>query len=142
MAELERRAPGTGQESKKVGQPRQVLLEVRRKLEEGRAELLAELLGGTQEVAQLAGGVLEALSVRDRLRGLEREAKSLGNLGRPLQQEPLGRHPVEGVVDLDRAELRGVEAEKILRLAVLRVERTLPLLVRVAAGAHQETHRV
>src|SRR6185436_17999803 len=52
------------------------------------------------------------------------------------------RHPVEGVVHLDGAEGLRVELQHVLRRDLLGIEVSLPFLVRPAAGAGPDLHRV
>src|SRR6185436_4576016 len=78
--------------------------------------------------------------MRDAPAGLDREAERLGHLGRPVEQRLLLRQLVERVVDLDRRELAGVEAEHVRVLQLLGVETPFPLLEREAARSRQNFH--
>ena len=121
-------------------EPRRVFLEVRRELEEDRPEPRAQRRGDAEEVAELLAAVLEPLDVGDALRGLDHEGEALRHLRRPGVEQGAVRHPVEGVVDLDRGKPLGVEAQHVGVLEVLGVEAALPLLVAVAAGPHPQLH--
>src|SRR5207237_1243398 len=49
-------------------------------------------------------------------------------------------HAVEGVVDLDGGEARGVEGEHLRLLHLLGIEAPLPFLVAVAARSREDVH--
>src|SRR5206468_958729 len=57
---------------------------------------------------------------------------------RPRFQDRRLGHAVERVIDLDRPKALAVIAEHLLVRQVLGIERALPLLVRIAAGADVE----
>jgi hypothetical protein len=85
--------------------------------------------------------VLEPLEVCDLARGLEHEREVLGNLTRPILQNRLFGHAIEGVVDLDRVQAFAVVGEHPVVGKVLRVKGALPGLVRKAARADPAFHR-
>ena len=103
--------------ARKFGEARGVGLEVRRKLKEQRAEFagLANRFEHGDEMGDVGFAVAQALEVRDALRSLEAEAEEVGRCGQPAFEHRGGREGAEGVVDLDRVELGGVELEEALR---------------------------
>src|SRR6266704_3084097 len=78
--------------------------------------------------------------MRNALARLQRKGESLGHLRRPLTQHVLLRQSIERVVDLYSRELRRVVAQESVVLEISRVEVSLPLLERVAAGPCQDLH--
>lgn len=89
---------------------------------------------GLSEVPHQVTGVAKLGVVGDPLRGFDGEAKTVGHRGRPVEEVLLPRHPVEGVVDLDRVEFRGVPGQHLGIGQLGRIEGALPLLERVPAG--------
>jgi hypothetical protein len=78
--------------------------------------------------------------VRDATRRLDGELERLGDLVTPAF-EHLGRgESIERVVDLHGGETRRVVAKHVLGGEILGVERPLPFLVAVAAGANEQVH--
>jgi len=76
--------------------------------------------------------------VRRPLVGLDPEQKvRRAGLGQPFQSPGRG-HPVDGVVEFDRAELLHVLGEHLLPPRAGRIERTHPVGKRVAARADAE----
>ncbi len=70
---------------------------------------------------------LEPLAVRDRLRGASGRTGTRAGTCVFQDSTTLGfRHPVEGVVDLDRSEPLGVEAQHLGRRHLGGIERSLP----------------
>src|SRR6185503_3816071 len=138
MAELEG-DPQVGREQ--IEHPTQalhVLLEVRRELEEQRTELPPEEAGRVAEVANGILHLLQALEVRDLLRGLEREGEVIGGGGRPAGHRLGIRQPVEGVVDLDGREALRIVRKHLACRESLWVEGALPLRIVVAGGSDAE----
>src|SRR5450759_1909294 len=78
--------------------------------------------------------------MRDSLARLEREGERLRHLRRPFAQHVLLWQSIEGVVDLHRIEFAGVVAEHCVVFQILRIERALPLLERVAARPSENLH--
>src|ERR671937_2692597 len=73
-------------------------------------------------------------------RGLDGEFEAGGGGLRPLLQHLAARHAIERVIDFYRRQPRTVEGEHALGLHVRRIERTFPLLERVATGAGKQPH--
>src|SRR4029077_10528404 len=69
-----------------------------------------------------------------------REGERLRDLRRPPLQHAFPRQAVEGVVDLHRRKPAPVKREHSVVFQVARIERSLPLLERVAARAGLEVH--
>src|SRR5215470_5501705 len=84
----------------------------------------------------------QSLLVADPARRLERESKVVRHLLRPLSEHRLRRHAIERIVDLDRVEMPGVEAQHLAGGELLRIERALPFFIRVAARSSQHLHEV
>jgi len=84
--------------------------EVRWKLEEDEAELagLADGLKNREEEGDVIGAVGEPLDVGDTLRRLEAEAEERLAERKPVFDHLGGGQSAKSIVDLDRAELRGV----------------------------------
>src|SRR5258706_15028119 len=78
--------------------------------------------------------------MRDTLARLEGESEILGHLSCQFREDVFPRQAVEGVVYLYRRKLAGVVAEKSVVLEISRVEVSLPLLERVAAGPGENLH--
>ena len=140
MAELECCAAVRRQQRKKIAQPWRILLQKRRQLKQQWPQAILQDPGDFQEIRHGIAGVLEPLFVRDPLRGLEHELEIGGNLGGPCFQDRRLGHAIKRVVDLDRAETLAVESEHLLVRQFIGIERTLPFLVGIAAGADVEVH--
>src|SRR5215471_5108329 len=140
VAELERAARRRRQDRQELRQPRQVLLEVRRELEEDRPHPVSERDRDLEEVGDRVARLLQALPVRDLLRSLQGEEEAVRHLLGPLREHLRTRHSVERVVDLDGRELAGVVAEHLRVGQVLRVEAPLPLLVGKPARPGEDPH--
>src|ERR1700739_879871 len=110
-----------------------VEFECRRKLDKDRPQVvaLAEHTGDLQEALQSAFAVAEPQNVCDLLIGFEGEAKTLRDAFGPLDEQLLGRHAIEAVIDFDCLQLLRI-VRKHLAIRELRwVETTLPLFVGV-----------
>ena len=142
-AKLERRAVVGGKDAEKGSEARQVLLEIRRQLEQDRTALGAERREVAIEIAERFGGRLrlDPGDVRDPARRLDREAKVRGRRGLPALQHLRPGHPVERVVDLDGRQAFRVVGEHFLGLDLLGIEGSLPLLERIAARSRQKPRR-
>ncbi len=141
IAEFESRALTGGQQREKVLQPGQVLLEKRGQLEEDHPELLAQCPGAPKELRDIDFSFLQSLHVGDAARCLEREAEVCRHFARPAREHRLGRHAVEGVVDLDGRQTFGVVPQHGVPLEFLGIELSQPLLVGKAARSRQQLHR-
>src|SRR5262249_38158681 len=104
-------------------------------LEQQRTELRTECLGDLAERRERVLDAAQALIVRDPPRRLQREAKAVRGLPRPIGEDANRRHPVARVVDLHAREALGVEGQHALVADVLRIKRALPLLVVVSRCA-------
>jgi len=109
-------------------------------LKQERAKALLQRRGGFEELGHRLGHVFEPLDVRDPLRGLEDELEIRRDLGRPPLQDGRFGQASERAIDLDGPEVFAVVAEHPLGRQVGGVERALPLLVCVPAGAGVEGH--
>ncbi len=141
VPELEGRARAVGEQLEKGLEPRQVALEVGWQLEQYAAQPVAEHAERLQQVAGLVVRALEALEVRDAPRRLDHEAEGLGNLFAPALEHARPGQTIESVVDLDRGQALGVEAEPVGRLERFGVERPVPHVVAVPAGPGAQLHR-
>src|SRR6185436_52308 len=110
-------------ELEEARQARDVLPELRRELEQDRAEALAHRAVDVEREGEIRGAVLQALDVREALARLDDEAEVAARLRLPALDHAGLRRAVEGVVDLDRGEARRVVGEALLRRQVLGVER-------------------
>src|SRR6267143_3650536 len=123
--------PGAPQVRRELGeeivQPVEVLLEVGRQLEQDRPELGAKLASRLEKVAQRVVDALEPGDVGDALRCLEHERKARRRGRVPTGDGLRVRHPVEGIVDLDRREPLGVVLEHLRLGEFGGIERPLPL---------------
>src|SRR5688572_5135517 len=141
VPELDRKLSIGREQAQEAFESGSVLLHVRRQLEQNRSQSGAERGGVLQQEVDAVGALrLEPRIVRDALARLDRERELLGHLRGPLPQHVLFRHPVERVVDLDGGKPRGVVAEPAIAFQVVRVERPLPLLERIAARAREQLH--
>ena len=111
-------------------------LEVRGKLEEQEAEFagFVDWLKRSEELVDRGLAVAQAFEVCDALRGLEAEAEVRGCGGEPAFEHGAGGQRAEGVVDLNRVELRRVEGEELLRAGAGGVKARLPRGVGPAGG--------
>src|ERR1019366_3466374 len=75
---------------------------------------------------ELRVAIHEHLLVRDDLRHLGGEHKSLRRFFGPTLHGCFGRNAIEGGVNLDAVKVLRVVAEKVSGLGTLRIERTLP----------------
>lgn len=64
------------------------------------------------------------------------ETKSVRSAGPPGIEVSFRRQAVEGVVELNGVELRGIVGEPLLGRKILRVEDSLPVLVVKTGGAY------
>ena len=80
--------------------------------------------------------VLQSRVVSNATRSLQREAEFLWRHLGPSGQKTFGRHPVEGVVDLDRWQPLGIVRKHLLRREPLGIEASLPLRIVVPRGTH------
>ena len=72
----------------------------------------------------------------DLLVGLQSEAKAFRHALGPIQKGVLGGHAIETVIDFDRRELLGIEAEHFAVGKLPWIEAALPLLIGVSGSAH------
>src|SRR6266566_1124336 len=114
-----------------------IALEPGRRLEQDRAEPIAERPRAIEEDRKRLGRALQLAHVRDVLRRLEREEKIRRRRLAPGGDVLLGRQVVEGVVDLERPEARGVVVEEVLWLHLRRIEDRLPGGIRPARRADE-----
>src|SRR5881296_3697239 len=128
---------------KKVFQQGAIELERRRQLDEDRAKVVAivQYAGHFQEALQSALAGPEPLNVSDLLVGLQGEAKALRNAFRPLQEQVFCGHTIETVIDFNRRELLGVEAEHVAIWKLLGVKTALPLFVGVSGSPNKKPAR-
>jgi len=114
--------------------------EVGRKLEEEAAEFagLADGLDPGNELLDVGGAVAETAEVGDALGGLKAETEAAWRGGDPDLEHGGGGEGAEGVVDLDRRELGGVEAEEAFGGCARGVEAGLPRGVGPAGGSGKE----
>ncbi len=145
VAELEgnRRGIGGGESGRaeKLGEAIGIGFEVGRELKEKEAELagLPDWFKRGDELLNLCGAVAQAAEVSDALGGLEAETEVLRCDGEPAFDH-LGRgQGTEGVVDFDRGEPGGVEAQEVFLREARRVEARLPGWVGPAGGAGEES---
>src|SRR5688572_8429526 len=78
--------------------------------------------------------------MRDALARLERKRERLWHLRCPFAQHVLLRQSIEGVVDLDRWKLAGVECQHSVVFQLLRIKRAFPLLESVPTRPCEELH--
>jgi hypothetical protein len=141
VAEFKRDPTPPRQQLQERLQSRQVLLEIRRQLEQQRPQTLAQLPGHGEELRHGLIGVPQPKPMRDLLRGFECESEFATHLLRPTLDVGQRGHAVERLVDLNGAKMLAVKGEHPIVGQLLRVELPLPRLVRVAAGACIQTHR-
>src|SRR6266849_1819839 len=122
VPELESGAAILRQLAQKISQPAKVLLEEGRHLEQDGPKLRTQLPSRLQEEGDRVAGIVQLAPMGDALGRFEREDECLRNLLGPLGDHRWGRHPVEGVVDLDGVEPGGVEAEHFRGGQVVRKE--------------------
>src|SRR5581483_3373366 len=113
MAKLERRAELRWKKLQERIEPRQVLLEIGRQLEQQRAEFRPERAGDPQEITQILLTVAQAGIVRDAFGSLESQPEALRSLLGPPGENLLVGHPIEGVVDLDTRESFGIKRQHL-----------------------------
>ena len=135
VPELERGAGVRGKDAEKRIEHREILAEIRRQLEEDRAELGSERRCGPQKVLQEVRAIAQLRDVRDALGGLEGQPEPLRRLAVPAGEDLLVRRAIERVVDLDRLEALGVVRQHLRRRELLRIEAALPFGVVVARGS-------
>src|SRR5918996_703048 len=101
MTEFERRADLRGKLGEKRVKRRKIFLEVRRKLEQQRTELVAQRACDLTEAVEERCDVPEPAVVRDPSRGFQGQPVRRGRLRGPPADQLFVRHPVERVIDLD-----------------------------------------
>ena len=139
VAELEGRTRRAGHLREERVEGGDVFLERGRQLEQQGAEFRAQLAGQTAEGVQFRPALAQLLDVRDSPRRFEREEERVGRRRGPAGQHLRGRHPVEGVVDLDRPEPLGVVRQHAAARPPLGVEAAPPLRV-VVPGRPDPVH--
>ena len=102
--------------------------EIRGKLEENEAQFtgLTHRLEDGDQVGDIVVAVGKTFNVGDPLWRFEAEAKKWVSGRKPVFEHLCGGQRTEGVVDLDRTKLRGVELEEFFRGCRGRVEGGLP----------------
>jgi hypothetical protein len=137
MTYLEGKRKSVRAKSKKVFQQRAIEFEIRRKLNEDGAEVVAfiENAGDFQETLQSALAIAQTLNVRDFLVGLQCEAKAFRNAFCEVQKRVFRGHAVEGVIDFDGGKVLRVEAEHFAVGELLGIEIALPLFIGVSGSA-------
>ncbi len=136
-----RRCPA-GSSCRNSVEARQVLLQVRRQLEQHRPALGAErgeLSGRDSRPNRRASSALSRAMCVMRRDALIAKRKCSGVVAAQSRASSVLRHPVEGVVDLDRRQPLGVPREHVLGLDLLRIEGALPLLEGIAARAGEQS---
>src|SRR5207253_8303404 len=134
VAELESHTESVRQDRQKLAEPVGRLLEVRGKLKEQGAELVAERTRGVAEVAQRLVDAAQPREVSDPLRRLEDVREARRGCRGPTRDRLLVRHPVERRVDLHRREALHVVGEHLRGRKLLGVEGAPPLRVVVPRG--------
>ena len=95
-----------------------------------------EHAGYFQETFQRALAAAQPLNVGNLLISLQRKTKPFRHAFRPVQQQILGGHPIEAVIDLHRRELRGVVAQHFLVGQLLGIEIPFPLFIGISRCPH------
>ena len=135
MTEFECRADLRRQLGDECVEHREILLEVRRQLEQQRAKLVAQAAGHLTEPADERGDVLQPAVMRDPPRRLQRQFVRRWRLRRPPGDQLLVRHPVERVVDLDRGKAGGIVRQHLGGGQIARIETAFPFGIVVAGGS-------
>lgn len=117
MAKLDREAQPAAppQHRQEVVEPGQVQRQVRRQLEEDRAQLVAQAAGALQQSGNRLLRLAQPLEVGEEAAPLDGEQESLRRPVPPGAEASAVRQPVERVVQLYRGKLRGVELELPVR---------------------------
>src|SRR5690349_7306500 len=111
VPELDREAPLWGEEAEEAAQPLEILLHVRRQLEEDRAQSIAQHRGILQQEVEGARTLrLEPRMVRDAHTCPDRERELARDLPRPVLEHRLTGQPLERVIYLYCRKLAGVIA--------------------------------
>ncbi len=93
------------------------------------------------KLCDIALALAQPLEVRDALRRFEAEAEVRRSRGQPALEHLRRRQSTEGVVDLNRGQLRCVELEEALRRRACRIELRLPCRISPARSSGIETGR-
>ncbi len=141
VAKLEGRRRPVLEQAQKTLQPRHILLEIRRQLEQQRPEFFLQNPGHAQKVSRRLVDLFQPFEMRNQLRRLETESKARRHLGRPRLQQGRGRHAVVRVVHFAGGKMLSVVAQHLLGWHFFRVKRPFPLLVAEPARADEEFHQ-
>src|SRR5437773_5717719 len=120
-------------------EPVVVAPEPRWRLEQDRAEPIAERPCSLEEQRQRFRRIAELPVVRDLLRGLQREEELGWGRLTPAGDVLLGRQVVERVIDLEGRKARRGVAKEVLGLHLGRIEDRLPRIVRPARRPDEGT---
>src|SRR5262245_54704140 len=140
MADLQGEAKRRRRQAQELVEAADVDAEVRRELEEDRAQASGpdqRPHRGQEPLEQLVA-LAEPLDVGQLLVELEGELEPARHAVGPLADRALGRHAIERVVDLDGRKLPSVESEHLPRREPGRIERALPGRIGVTGGADAE----
>src|SRR5262249_20939746 len=143
VAELEGIAMAARQHRKEGREPLAVLGELRRQLEQHRADLGRQRREPRlQEIDRVLAFLAEPFPMRDEFRRLPGEAEIAWRLGAPGAHRVERRRTVERAVDLGGRKLRGVPGEPILLRHGLWVEPAAPAVISPARRADQNAAHV
>lgn len=141
VAEIERDRRAAGQPVHERAQPRQILLQRRRQLEQHGAQLRPQHGRAAEQFGRIVARLPQPLLVRDASRRLEREDETVGNLVAPRRAHGFPGQAVEAAVDLDGRKLLRVVAQHPVGGKLLRIEAAAPLPEQIAAGSCEQLHR-
>ena len=140
MPELQGEAQVGRQQRQEVGQQLRVALQMRRQLEQHRAEPArrAQWVDGAQEDVGGLAGVLQPQDVGDAHVAFDGEDEARPRLLHPVRQRGGRRHMAECVVDLDAIEPLRVALQKRLCGRLIGIELRLPLRAGEAGRSGEE----
>ena len=122
--------------SQKTFQPFCVFLQMRRKLPEDRAKVLAQWGDALKENGDGFAAHVELFHVSNKTAAFDGIDEPLWRLLAPFSHCTLGREPIKGVIDFDRWELRAVKSELAGEGQVCGIKASRPPFVDPAAGAN------
>src|SRR2546423_6675713 len=113
----------------------EVQVEVRLELKEDRTKLGAEPAGCVNNQVDRFRLDCQPLDMGDVAAALDGEKEARRRLLRPANKALPRRPPIEGVIELDRVQVLGVESELLARRVLLGIEALTPVRIRPSVTA-------
>src|SRR5438445_2073296 len=135
VPEFQCEAPVGWQQANEALKAREVEVEVRLELKEDRTKLGVEPAGRVDNQVDRFRLDRQTLDMGDVATALDGEEEARWRLLRPANKTLPRRLPIEGVIELDRVEVLGVEGEVLARRELLGIEALTPVRIRPSGTA-------